>query len=74
MKSDQKNSTKTDRRKSGFQQLSEEKSPGLLAEFYDFLLHNKKWWLAPIIIVLLLLGLIAVIGGTGAAPFIYALF
>lgn len=47
---------------------------GIVGEFVDFLLHNKKWWLTPIILVLLLLGLIIALGGTGAAPFIYTLF
>ena len=47
---------------------------GIVAEFVDFLLHNKKWWLTPIIVVLLALGLLIVLGGTGAAPFIYTLF
>ena len=47
---------------------------GIVSEFVDFLLHNKKWWLTPIILVLLLLGLIIALGGTGAAPFIYTLF
>ncbi len=48
--------------------------PSLLTEFCFFLLHNKKWWLTPIILVLLLVGLLAVLGGTAAAPFIYTLF
>ena len=47
---------------------------GIVGEFADFLLYNKKWWLAPIILVLLLVGLLLVLGGTGAAPFIYTLF
>ena len=47
---------------------------GLIAEFWDFLLHNKKWWLAPIILVLALLSVLIVLGGTAAAPFIYTLF
>jgi hypothetical protein len=47
---------------------------GIVSEFVDFLLHNKKWWLTPIIMVLLLMGLLLVLGGTGAAPFIYTLF
>ena len=45
--------------------------PGLLAEFFDFLIHNKKWWLTPIILVLLLVGLIAFLAGGPAGPFIY---
>lgn len=57
-----------------FKKLAEQKSPGIAAEFLDFILHNKKWWLIPIIVVLLLLGLIALLSGTGAAPFIYTLF
>lgn len=47
---------------------------GLVAEFIDFLKHNKKWWLAPIILVLILLAVILAVGGTAAAPFIYPLF
>ena len=47
---------------------------GLLREFGDFLLHNKKWWLTPIILTLLLVGVLVVLGGTAAAPFIYTLF
>ena len=53
---------------------AEQKPPGLIAEFIDFLQHNKKWWLIPIIVVLLLLGLLVLLSGTGAAPFIYTLF
>jgi len=46
-------------------------SPGILAEFWDFLCHNKKWWLAPIIIALLLIGLLILLSGSAIAPFIY---
>jgi hypothetical protein len=46
-------------------------SPTLLAELWDFLRHNKKWWLLPIFIVLLLFGVLIFLSGTGAAPFIY---
>ena len=45
-----------------------------LAEFVDFLKHNKKWWLTPIILVLLLIGALILLAGTAAAPFIYPLF
>jgi hypothetical protein len=47
---------------------------GLAAEFWDFLKHNKKWWLLPILVVMLLIGLLVVLGSTGAAPFIYPMF
>jgi hypothetical protein len=36
--------------------------------------HNKKWWLTPIVLMLLILGVLILVGGTGAAPFIYTLF
>ena len=48
--------------------------PGIVREFGDFLLNNKKWWLTPIIHVLLLFGLLIILAGSGAAPFIYTLF
>lgn len=45
----------------------------LLGEFIAFLRHNKKWWLLPILLVLLLFGVLIFLSGTGAAPFIYTL-
>ena len=46
----------------------------LFSEFAAFLKENKKWWLVPILVVFLLLGVLIVLGGTSAAPFIYTLF
>lgn len=47
----------------------------ILAEFWDFLKVRKKWWLAPIVIVLVLLGaLIVFTEGSAVAPFIYTIF
>lgn len=57
-----------------FASAAEQKRPSLLREFGEFLLENKKWWLTPILLVLLLMGVLIVLGGTGAAPFIYTLF
>lgn len=59
---------------SDFARRAEEKPPGLVAEFVDFLIHNKKWWLTPIILVLLLLGLLAFFSSGPAAPFIYQMW
>ena len=49
-------------------------SGGLLRDLWGFLRENKKWWLLPIVIVLLLFGLLIFFSGTGLAPFIYTLF
>ncbi len=57
-----------------FIQLAQGHSGGLLREYIDLLRSNKKWWLAPIIIFLLLAGVIVVLGGTALAPLIYTLF
>jgi hypothetical protein len=47
----------------------------LAVEFWDFLRHRKKWWLAPIVIVLALFGaLIVFTQGSAVAPFIYTIF
>ncbi len=47
----------------------------IIAELWEFLRHEKKWWLTPIIMVLLLLSLIIVFTeGSALSPFIYTLF
>ena len=44
-------------------------------DLWDFMRERKKFWLAPIIIVLVLLGgLILLAEGTAVAPFVYTLF
>ena len=46
-----------------------------LKDLWDFMRVRKKFWLAPIIIVLMLLGvLIVFVEGTAVAPFVYTLF
>lgn len=60
--------------KRDFEQEAESKQQGIVAEFWDFLRHNKKWWLTPIVVVLLLVALLIVLSGSAAAPFIYTLF
>ena len=41
----------------------------------SFLRARKKWWLAPVVMLLLILGLILVVSeGSALAPFIYSLF
>ena len=57
-----------------FERASEESQKGIIREFVQFLGQNKKFWLIPLLLVLLGLGLLVVLGGTAAAPFIYTLF
>tara|TARA_B100000959_G_C14448901_1_gene405926 strand:+ start:154 stop:303 length:150 start_codon:yes stop_codon:yes gene_type:complete len=46
-----------------------------LIEFWEFLRERKKFWLLPIIFVLLLMGgLIVLTQGSAVAPFVYTLF
>jgi len=62
-------------RKSEFEKAAAEYTQeGFLRELWGFLRHNKKWWLVPILIMLLIFGLLVVLSGTGLAPFIYTLF
>jgi hypothetical protein len=50
------------------------KNPSFFRELVMFIKHNKKWYLIPVIISILLVGILIALGSTGAAPFIYTLF
>ncbi len=47
---------------------------GVLGEIWGFIKENKKWWLLPLVVMLLLFAVLVVLSGTGLAPFIYTLF
>lgn len=47
---------------------------GFFSELWGFLKTNKKWWLLPVLVVFLALGLLVLLSSTGIAPFIYTLF
>jgi hypothetical protein len=47
----------------------------LLGEFWAFMRMQKKWWLAPLVVILILMGILIILTeGSALAPFIYALF
>lgn len=50
------------------------KNPSFFRELVMFIRDNKKWYLIPIVVSILLLGVLIALGSTGAAPFIYTLF
>jgi hypothetical protein len=56
------------------QGLEKNESVGFFAEFLDFLGENKKWWLLPILLIMILFSALVFLSGSGAAPFIYTLF
>lgn len=52
-----------------------ERDMEFLKDMFHFLMERKKWWLVPVILVLLLIGALLVFAGQSAvAPFIYTLF
>jgi hypothetical protein len=57
-----------------FTRQAEEAQHGTLRELLDLIWYNRKWWLTPIMIALLLVAILIVVGGTAAAPLIYTLF
>jgi len=57
-----------------FEKASARKQANLLTEFLGFLKQNKKFWLLPLILVMLALAALLVLTSTAAAPFIYTLF
>ena len=62
--------------------MSEESKPqlptqqrGLLREFWDFIVHEKAWWMTPIVIVLVLMvAFILWAEASPVLPFIYTVF
>jgi len=57
-----------------FQQEAARPRTGLLRELRDFLRLSGKWWLLPILIALLLVGMTVLVSATSLAPILYALF
>jgi hypothetical protein len=57
-----------------FESAGHEKNAGVVGEFLAMLKENKKFWLLPIVIALMAVGVIVILGTTAAGPFIYTLF
>ena len=49
--------------------------PSLIADFLGFIRHEKKWWMIPLVLMLIVLGLLSVfVINSPVAPFIYTFF
>ena len=64
----------SEEKKSEFESAGQEQGTGIVGEFVAMMKQNKKYWLIPIILILLLIGVLIILGSTAAAPFIYTLF
>jgi hypothetical protein len=60
--------------KNEFESARDTAGRNIFSELWGFLATNKKWWLGPIILILLAFGFLIMLGGSAAAPFIYSLF
>ncbi len=61
-----------DQRGAEFATAADKRRSTFLSELFQFLSHNKRWWLTPIVVILVLVSGLLVLGGS--APFIYTLF
>ena len=59
-----------------FEKAARTKPPGIARELLDLLRHNKKWWLLPILIALLIVGALIALSiiAPNAVPFLYPLW
>lgn len=57
-----------------FEKAARETDSGFFSELWEFLRTNKKWWLIPIILILLFFGVFILFSGTALAPWIYTFF
>ena len=64
----------SDSKTKSFEEAGADREVGLIGEFIAYLQDNRKFWLVPLLLVLLGMGVVVVLGSTAAAPFIYTLF
>jgi hypothetical protein len=57
-----------------FRELARTRRRSIWLDVWQLLREHKKWWLTPIVLMMLLLGWLALFAGGSAAPFIYTLF
>lgn len=57
-----------------FARAGAEHRDSLFADYLHFLKRTRKWWLVPLIVILLVFGVLFVLASTGIAPFVYTLF
>ena len=66
--------TQSAKAQADFAQQAQEQSPGIVREFLQFLVENKKWWLIPILVAVGLIALLVALSASPVSVFIYPLF
>lgn len=61
-------------RQPDFEDVARTSKSSFVRDLIGFLAVTKKWWLLPIIVMLLVIGALLMASGTAVAPFIYTLF
>ena len=68
------NKRANEKAQSDFERQASQATPGLVRESIGFLRHSRKWWLLPVLLALVALGIFVILAETAVAPFIYTLF
>lgn len=63
-----------DQKPNDFEQANQQEQAGLAKKFFAFLGENKKFWLIPLLLALLAIGVLLIVDSTSEAPFSYTLF
>ena len=57
-----------------FEDIAKGSQQSFVKEVWHLLTSDRRWWLAPIVVAIVILGALVLLSSTGAAPFIYTLF
>lgn len=57
-----------------FEAAGDGRRPSVVEEFLHYLRESKKWWMLPILIMMLCLGVLVLLTSSPIAPFVYTLF
>ena len=57
-----------------FQDAASGRRPRITSDIWSFVWRNKRWWMIPMIAILMLLGFVVLLGSSGVGAFIYPLF
>ncbi len=64
----------SDKLKRRFEKAAAQGNQRLVVDYLWFLSQNKKYWMIPILAILLLIGFLVILGGSSAGAFIYTMF